>query len=92
MRQNVIGFLVVLALTTAASAHQSNPGCDEVVKECREVIEAADKAINEKNYELQIHRDLLDIKDARIKDLEAWYREPKYTIPIGILLGLIIKK
>jgi hypothetical protein len=68
------------------------PSCDPIIKACEEVIAQADKTIESLKLERQIQKDLLDIKDERIKELDVWYRDPKYVLPLGILLGIMVRK
>lgn len=84
-------FFVILLITTTVQATNTK-SCEPLIKACEEVIEHADKTIESLKFERQIQKDLLDIKDGRIKELEVWYRDPKYVLPLGIFLGLMVRK
>lgn len=80
-----------ISLTTKASQN-CETCCHEIIVGCHEVINAADNTIESLKLERQIQKDLLDIKDGRIKELEVWYRDPKYVLPLGILIGIVVRK
>lgn len=68
------------------------PNCDDIIRSCKDALEYSDYVINALKRERQIQSDLLIIKDDRIKDLEAWYRQPEILITIGIVIGIGLRK
>lgn len=84
--------MVLLILISSQTQATTTPSCEPIITACEEVILQADKTIESLKLERQIQKDLLDIKDGRIKELDVWYRDPKYVLPLGIFLGLAIRK
>ncbi len=93
---------MILSLSTAmAQTPTPSPNCQSIVRECKEVIDKADKALAEKDKQIDLYHTSLDhansviaLQMAHINDsdaeLSAWYRQPLVVGGIGISVGVLL--
>lgn len=73
---------------------KNTANCIDALKKADEVIASQDKLIKLQYQKLQIQSDALD--NARQgyeyykNKTEAWYRQPEFLIPVGLVAGFLI--
>lgn len=70
----------------------TSPNCNDVITSCADALRVADLVIESLKKERKIQSDIIIVKDERIKDLEAWYRQPEILIPLGVIIGIGLRK
>lgn len=73
------------------------PSCQDVLNQCRIVIDAADlsirkqadtiSALDAQNTRLM---SALDDANAKAAQGEAWYKQPGFTVPVALVLGILV--
>lgn len=66
----------------------TTPSCEDIISSCEEALKFSDYVIEGLKKEKQIQLDLLNIKEERIKELDVWYRDPLFIVPISIIIGI----
>lgn len=84
-----------------AEAQQGTIGvpreCAPIVMECLQVIDAADNAIKQKQFELDLAKQLQFASEKRNQQLEKelananlWYKRPEVVAPLSFFIGVTV--
>lgn len=97
--------LNIVMATMMAIAHAEPPTpatealvqCRQQVKDCEEVMDMAAERIQvlTKISELRANengrlQEMVDFQEQELAKATAWYRQPAFTIPLSIILGVVV--
>lgn len=87
--------LSVAIASLTAEAQDVPKVCEPIVIECLQIMDLADKAIAQKQYETDMERQLRKDVEARSLRLQTeldnaniWYKKPEVVGPIALFIGL----